>query len=1625
MATIKNAALLVIAVIITNCLLAQSSYNNDWIDYSKTYYKFKVGTFGTDFEGQPIKKGLVRVTGAALKTAGMGDIPMEQLQLLRNGREVRFYPSKLFGPLADTDYIEFWGESADGRIDKDLYKDPSYQLSDYWSLATDSSTYFLTVNIASNMRYTTIDNEVAAATIQPEKNFVYTLGKYYREMVNPGFGAVASPVILYSSAYDRGEGLTSNYSGIAMSWQAPKMYYDNTSSLPINTRIAMAGANLNMRNVQIDFGAITAATVPLNYFNTTTANITNINKTGLDGDAPLIFFHNLTTAEDDNFVVSKIEIDYPRVFDFGRQSSFEFSLPASDTGRYLIISNFSDNGSIPLLYDITNGNRYVANTDVAGKLRFLLRPSTQAYQLALVRGDNSAAANINTLEKKNFADYTNIANQGNYIIITSPILADSAGGNYIEKYKQYRSSAEGGNYKVIVADISDLEDQFAFGIKMHPLAVKNFLRYARSKFATAPAYAFIIGKGLTYSAYRLIETDNVVQQTALVPTFGMPGSDNLLSSDNYDPIPTTPIGRLSVISPKEVGDYLEKIKQYEHAQDSAQTLASKGWMKNVLQLTGVNDPALGQTLDDYMSAYKSIISDSAFGGKVTTFSKSADPSEYPEEVVNFTGIFNRGSSLVTYFGHSSSTHLDFSLDDPANYNNTGRYPVFIVNGCLAGNIFDYDAGRLSNFPTISEKFVLQPQKGAIGYLATTSFGVVEYLDTYTREFYKSIATRQYGKGFGIVVKDAITSGINIYGTSDYYGRLHAEQYAFHGDPALKMNPFDKPDYVLDSTNVKVSPAFISVADDSFAVKVVVNNIGKATNDSVHFSFFRKLPGGDSTLVFAKKFGSIKTADSVSFKVGILPNRDNGITNFVAHIDDDNRINEINEDNNILQIPVTISAAEIRPVFPYNYSIVNTASVTLAASTANPLDTLKKYVIQIDTTASFNSPLLASYQKSSKGGVIQQAVTLGLDNTVYYWRVAAKGSGHWNTFSFTHRSSAGTGFEQAHFYQHTGSFFNKLSEDSASRSLTFTKSLINLFVKQAIYPYGGNEDADFSVAVNGTYVAQSACIGSSVIFNVFNPLTFKPYPNTTSPYGASTPCRPVNNNDFEFYVGDPSTRNNAVQFLDNFVHDGDYVVARSIDVPSDMAPQWAADTAIYGHNNSLYQRLKDQGIDIDGYNFPRCYIFIFKKNDKGNFTPVTVYSNGYYDAINASKDIAVADTAGYMISPKFGPAKAWSKVTWKGNDINANNVTSLNVIGVDKDNNEKVLYTIDKTTTVKDISAVNVATYPYLRLQMSTQDSLTAAPYQLQDWAVEYTPVPEGAIAPNMGVNLPDSVHFNHLQNESPDTLKGYVVFKNVSIFDFNALRVKLVLYDSAGKAHTYPVKNTKPLVAGDTVVIRFIANVMNLPKGKYSFNLFVNPDGAQPEQYLFNNSLFKYVSIGRDVVHPVHLLSFTGQPQGKAVLLNWKSTNEINFSHYDVEFGADARNFVKVGEVASKNNNGAGVNEYSFVHGSPIIGKNYYRLKVVDKDGAFVYSTTIIVDFAGSNKISVYPNPFTSTLQVTGNGNKNTVRVLDVNGKVVLTQVFSGAGIVLDVSNLAAGTYMVQVNDGSKPQLFKVQKQSN
>ena len=170
-------------------------YNNEWIDYSKTYYKFYVG-----------KTGLYRISQTVLASIGIGSIPAEQFQLWRNGREVPIYTSVPSGPLGGSDFIEFWGEKNDGLPDSTLYRDPSFILSNKHSFQTDTAAFLLNrKSCRGNLRLQNTVNNVAGNVLPPEPYFMFTEGKYFRDYINPGYYVDAGEYV-HSSSYDKGEG---------------------------------------------------------------------------------------------------------------------------------------------------------------------------------------------------------------------------------------------------------------------------------------------------------------------------------------------------------------------------------------------------------------------------------------------------------------------------------------------------------------------------------------------------------------------------------------------------------------------------------------------------------------------------------------------------------------------------------------------------------------------------------------------------------------------------------------------------------------------------------------------------------------------------------------------------------------------------------------------------------------------------------------------------------------------------------------------------------------------------------------------------------------------------------------------------------------------------------------------------------------------------------------------------------------------------------------------------------------------------------------------------------------------------------------------------------------------------
>jgi hypothetical protein len=1589
-------------------------YNNEWIDFSKTYYKFKVG-----------KTGLYRIAQPALATIGLGSTPAQDFQLWRNGVQVPVYTSVSSGSLSATDYIEFWGEMNDGKPDKELYRKPENQLNDKWSLETDTAMYFLTVNTGgSNFRLINTTNNVATNTLSAEPYFMHTVGNYFKERLNGGYAVNVDGQYLFSSAYDMGEGFSSNeFSNATHSFSFPNLYV-NITGPQASLKIGLSGNSAAQRQfiVRINNDSITGGNLDFfNHVNTSTNFATPL----LSSNTANIEVQNIG----DRMVIHKYEIAYPRNFNFGGASNFEFQLPANTNGNYLEISNFSFGSSTPVLYDLTNGQRYAADLSASPTLKFVLSPSSVDRRLVLVSEEPANFQSITEFQQRNFNNYFNSSNQGDYLIITNSILFNGPNGsNPIEDYRAYRASAQGGGFNAKIYLEDELIDQFGFGIRKNPAGIRNFIRFTEHKFSYTPQHVFIIGKGVDYGTQRLYDTDPTVNALNLIPTMGIPASDNLLAAEPGSAIPDIPIGRLSVIYPKEIIDYLDKIKENEQAQATlSPDIEGRGWMKNVIHLNGADEPILNDIISNAFNQFKTIIADTLFGANVLTFTKKS-PSAVEDAGSDFEKAFEKGSSLITYFGHSSSGTLSYSLNEPDKYSNQGKYPSFIALGCSAGSIFGASINRFTKHESISEKYVLAPKGGMINFLASTHFGIVHYLKIWNQSFYKNLGGKNYGRSIGEAIKQTAIDVFNLVSQEDHYLRSNVEELLLHGDPAVKVNPHAKADYVITDPLVRIDPEFIAVNDRFFKLNFQVYNIGKAENKNIVIEVKRELPDKSVIIVYRDTIEGIKYEHEFSLNLKIDPTKEVGNNKLIVTVDVENAVDEFYETNNSVTKEFVIYEDDARPLFPYNFGIVNSSS-KLYFSTADPFSPSKQYKLEIDTTELFNSSLKVSKTFNAKGGV--DSINAGINfisNTVYYWRIAKvpeSGEYKWNTFSFIYLPNHEPGFNQSHLYQHFKSSVDNIYQDSTSRQWKFPPSDLQTQVSTTIGTFPIAAASQMSVAVDGNNLfSRTTCWYSSIVFNVFDPNTNRAMQNFTQVSGTSWPdvgqglygssannCGDTRKFNFEFQYGDTSWRRKMRDFMRDVVPEGSYVLVRSFALqdywgrPVSYVQDWMNDSSYYGQQ-TFYHDLKKAGFaEIDSFNRLRNWAFVYKKNDP-SFAPQWTFTNSVDDFGTLSFQMQKIDTLGTITSPAFGPVRKWKELLWDGNALE--NPTGdnplIDIIGIKEDATEDVLFqNINLNQKSLNISTIDEQVYKQLKVRLRNYDSTKYTPFQLGYWRLTADLVPEGAVAPNLYFKMQDTVAIGQ-----PIDFK--LAFKNITATAFDSLKVKIIITDKNNVQHLVETRY-KPLPGNDTLHVSYNINSTDFV-GLNKLYVEVNPDNDQPEQYLFNNFIYSKFYVAQDSLNPlldvtfdnVHILNndiVSSKPnieirlkdESKWMLLKDTSLVSVkvrypNGSIKPFYFNSDTLRFIGA-ESGSKN-------EATINFKPSFLQDGNYELIVSGKDesgntaGVFEYKVAFqVINKAMISNMLNYPNPFTTStafvFTLTGSEVPQNLKIeiLTVTGRVV------------------------------------------
>jgi hypothetical protein len=815
--------------------------------------------------------------------------------------------------------------------------------------------------------------------------------------------------------------------------------------------------------------------------------------------------------------------------------------------------------------------------------------------------------------------------------------------------------------------------------------------------------------------------------------------------------------------------------------------------------------------------------------------------------------------------------------------------------------------------------------------------------------------------------------------------------------------------------VKISPIPVSVAESDFKLSVKWLNIGQAVNDSFVVHIKRQLPNGTVVDLFKQKVLATLYKDSLELSVPINPITDKGDNKITVTIDVDSEIPEVSETNNQVVVSFLIIDDELRPISPYNYAIVNKQPLTFYASTANPFANVKSYIIEVDTTELFNSSFKKTQTLTSPGGLIQFNVP-GLtlqDSTVYYWRTAQVATGTdpltWNTSSFVYLPNSTPGYNQSHYFQLKKDTYKKMSLD-ADRTMRFNTKKRQLTIRTGLYPVYINDR--LTVNLDDDFVVSYGCKYSSLQIVVYDKVTMQPWANSAQPngqglFGSWNPCS-QNNNAFEFPYADPVYRKNAIDFL-NGIPDGAYISITNLgaDFNSSFINDWMNDTLTLGSGKSLYHTLRQLGfIDIDKFTTNLPFIFVTRKGGQG-FANYQSMGLKFDDYLEAKFEIEASEKSGTIESPWFGPALKWNHFRWNGRDVNPySDTVTMEIYGKNYQGLESLLATV-RPSGDTSLAFIDAKLYPFLKLRMINFDSLNGSPNQLRYWRINADLPPEGAIAPNVYLKAKDSLDVGE-----PYILE--VAFKNVSQSAFDSVAVQMTVTDANNVVRNITVPRQKPIPVGDTLVLRYPVDTKDLVGANTLFVNF-NPNFAQPEQYLFNNFIFRSFKVQGDDYDPTLDVTFDGVRILNRDIVSSKPNIQIKLTDNNRFMLLDDTALLKVRVrypndvireykfdndtlrfIPAVNSNGTKDNTATIEFKPAFALDGFYELIVSGKDrsgnasGVMEYKVIFsIVNKPMISNLLNYPNPFTTStafvFTLTGSEVPQNMRIqiLTVTGKVV------------------------------------------
>lgn len=1592
----RQTTLLVIFAMMSYCGSSQivngldTLIGNEWLQQGNVYHAVEVW-----------EDGVYQISADYLTSLDIDPTRLDDVNIYHQGQQVAV--NYVQNGNDEVIAIEFYGQKNRGELDDQLYRySPGNEpLNPRYSLYTDTSTYWVTLDGRSTKAY-----EVASTTpnglgqipyIYLTNEIVYG-DNYWKPIHGSDRDYIRYSNFDYSEGFGKAPSKTST-----VSLDADGLFANSGLTAKVALRMGSnIGQQTHEQSIQWNGGVLEELTY----------NGYKIHDLTYDIPANTINTQNelriSSSINADLHVLAHAHLRYPAIPDANGVSSFMFELDPFSDARQVNITNWP--GSEAVVYDLDSGE--LMQTRISGSTVAVgIPPRSSSHKYILVD-----RASVSTLtSSREYRQQALVNESTNYVILSNAALTGPA----MDAYVNYRESVAGGSYTVDVVDVADVYDQFGYGVKEHGLALKNFGHYLATQ-RPGVKYLFIIGKGRSYDDYRTAEDKARDGLKMLVPSYGAPSSDNLITALGDSPMARIPTGRLAIKSSDQLSTYLDKIITYEAAHQLDQTIDDKLWQKQILHLSGGSSNGTEQsTIASYLLDMEKKVETNAFGAAVTTFYKTSSDDLQTSVSQSILDAIDGGLKLLTFFGHSTQGSFDFSIEDPSKYQNYGRTPVLLSLGCLSGDVHTR-AGSLS------EDFVLEPERGAIAFLAASGTAYLNQQGVFGNKLYDLMGSSMRSNTLSEIVQE-IARQDNTVGQFDFAIRTMLQQFTLHGDPAIRLMYKEGPDYVLDYASATTSPEIITTSGDiEFMVDVV--NIGAydSSSDSFDVEFIHTLPNGSIADTLYVRSAPVSSRQQL---IVTIPNPGvNGVgkNTLRGRLDPVNEVRETPEpqaeENNQLRSSVGVDEYDffildnsIRPIYPANYSIVNSSDFEFSASTANVFQEMETYIIEVDTTVTFDSPLKYTETKTVSGGTVTWNIPLNWTaNTVYYWRVSPEASSTetgeliWQNSSFIYLPNSSPGWNQSHYYQWLDNIPNGTMQIDEDRQFKLKPDANYLKILNNTRGFENNASTRPQY-VGNTFVEW----GNMWIWSVSSPrvnagVNITVLKGDEDYWGVPPGGRSgsLNRHNFgilphAFATRTFEERQNCIRFLKDSIPDGYYVIAYSGQYrPTDSynVRDWSSDEDIAGE--SIFTVLEDAGVSGVRILEERGDVpFIFMYQQGTGEVYRNVIAQTVDDEIEAIWEFPRVGQEATLVSPVVGPAREWDRFLWS-EELLDRDTTAVVISGSPSPLGP---FTVLDTASINyeiDLSDIEAAAYPYLQVQLNSYDPGRSAA-QMNYWRILYSGSGEGTICV-------DKFYADTLQQGEVMTLEHTV--KNISNYDLDSLLIKYDIINEDNEIIT-TTQRIEPLASGASKSVKYNYNTRDIV-GDQILAIELNPDNDQVEAYTFNNVGLKRFYVAKDNRNPELDILFDGvrimsgdyvsaQPEivitleddNPYILLTDTSTLELRLNSID-DPSRSGPIYLDDPRVLFTPSTSTDIPaQLTF---SPTLEDGTYELIVQGRDASdnFSGNNNRSVEFKVDNQSRIsnvynYPNPFSTSTQfifmITGQDvpDDMAIQIMTLSGKVV------------------------------------------